>query len=218
MKCSKCGTENPNEAIFCRHCGKRLKSKQRKVIGLGLMFSIIAFSIIALLIIYFFVANKPSENPSHIDTSLTTEPELESEISQSISTKENQLDWSGIYSASTYAGSTFGGTGITYTIKITLTRSSPEASDYFGNIVIDGYQTYEHGTVHATSIGSHLKIWYSQTDENSMGGFENGVALVEFIYNKSSNLMECQWFLALTEVELVNDETKFTCSNKFYNN
>lgn len=52
MICKHCKTVNPEDAVFCRHCGERLKSKwvPRWVIVVSLFFFVIIASVIAFVI------------------------------------------------------------------------------------------------------------------------------------------------------------------------
>lgn len=49
MKCSKCGTENPDGAKFCENCGDKLSEGNRKLILLGIAVMVILIVAVGLI-------------------------------------------------------------------------------------------------------------------------------------------------------------------------
>lgn len=136
-----------------------------------------------------------------IDTTYKIKEEPKEDIEEKPFYKQN---WTGTYSASSYMGMTYGGTGIVYGIDIVLKN---DGEDYSGTIEVNGYQCYTKYNITANSpIKNHLTI-YVESHNDGMEFFDKGDTLCELIYSNDGKLT-ADWFRAMEE--LVNEETKIS--------
>ena len=213
--CKHCNTKNIEEAKFCRKCGKSFS----KIKFLQILFFAIPFFTVG--IVYVLFSNEPIQQPPddssilNIDTTRSVSEVSNILVDSTNIIKENQKEnveektfckqnWAGTYSASSYMGRTYGGTGIVYGIDIVLQN---DGEDYSGTIEVNGYQCYTKYNITANSpIKNHLTI-YVESHNDGMELFDQGDTLCELIYLNDGKLT-ADWFRAMEG--FVNEETKIS--------
>lgn len=117
-----------------------------------------------------------------------------------------RFNWSGSYIAETYAGRTYGGTGVGYEILIKLVRSSKSKDAYYGTLTIDGYQTAVSASITAYAEGKNLIVYYNRDNDSYPSlDFRNGDVVAEVTYTKDKRL-RAEWFGDIRDY-YANDET-----------
>ena len=211
--CKHCNTKNIDEAKFCRKCGKNFSNIR--------FLQILLFTIpfLTIGIVYLLFGKEPNmQKPDTLtvlnsDTIFAISNSLEDSTNTVIEERKEdneektfyKQNWTGTYSASSYMGRTYGGTGIVYGIDIVLKK---DGENYSGTIEINGYQCYTKYNITANSpIKNHLTIYVDSHNDGMENLFDNGDTLCELIYS-SDGLLTADWFRAMEG--FVNEETKIS--------
>lgn len=127
-----------------------------------------------------------------------------------------RFNWTGMYVAETYAGRTYGGTGICYEIEIRLIRINDDKykDDYYGTLSIEGYQTGVNAGITAHADGRHVTVYFDEDRESFPElEYKKGQIIAEFTYTKDRQLL-VQWFGDVRD-SFVNEETTFRKKKSF---
>lgn len=131
------------------------------------------------------------------------------------SQQTTRINWTGMYVAETYAGRTYGGTGISYEIEIRLIRLNNDKykDEYYGTLKVEGYQTNVHTGITGHADGRHVKVYFDD-DRGAFPdlGYKYGDIVAEITYTKDKRLL-VQWFGDVRE--FVNKKTTFRKKKSF---
>lgn len=120
---------------------------------------------------------------------------------------QEEITWEGSYEASTFAGRTYGGTGICFELFISIEKNG---TDYRGIYEVSGYQTYDKKEIKGlvSDEPEVLNILIDEESQSEYNDLKKNTKLCSIFFDKRSKSFTVKWSAILGE--LINENSTFS--------